>query len=95
MNISSTNSASLAGIPLSLQSTRPRGSEDRSVAPVERRNQTQEYLVPDAPKNEQRTDLDDKTEKKLGRIKEVQVAFMAALNIANSIEEQYLLEPII
>ena len=95
MNVSSATSANPASIPLSLQSTRPRGMEERSVSAVGPRTEPQEYLAPDAARSAPRIDLDDKTEKKLGRIKEVQVAFMAALSMANSIEEQYLLDPII
>ena len=95
MQVSASNASSLSSIPLSLQSTRPRNTEDRSVSAVGPRTEPQEYFIPDAPRSAPKVDLDDKTEKKLGRIQEVQVAFMAALNMANSIEEQYLLDPII
>ncbi len=95
MNVSSATSSSPASIPLSLQSTRPRSADGKPVSAVGPRAEPQEYLISDAPRSALKVDLDDKTEKKLGRIKEVQVAFMAALNMANSIEEQYLLDPII
>ncbi len=95
MNVSSASSSSPASIPLSLQSTRPRNNDNSPVSAVGPRTEPQEYFAPDASRSAPKVDLDDKTEKKLGRIKEVQVAFMAALNMANSIEEQYLLDPII
>lgn len=95
MQVSSTSNTSPASVPLSLQST-ARGNLDRPVAPVSSRSATQDYAPTSAKQPPVATiELDAGTEKKLSRIKEVQVAFRAALNIADSIESQFLLEPII
>jgi len=87
--VSSSSQTSPANIPLSLQSSRPHGREDRAVSAVVPRTTPQEYVPPPpAPISRPPVELDAGTEKKLSRIKEVQVAFRAALNIANLIEEQ-------
>ena len=96
MQVSSTSNSSPANIALSLQSTGGRGNVDRTVTAVGPRANPQEYVAPQrTPAPQQRISLDPVTEKKLSRIQEVQVAFKAALNIADTIESQYLLEPII
>lgn len=96
MQVSSTSNASPANIPLSLQSSQPRSHEERTVTAVGPRTVPPEYFVPQsAPAARLPENLDSTTEKKLSRIQEVQVAFRAALHIANLIEDQYLLEPII
>lgn len=96
MQVSSAGNSSPAQIALSLQSAKSRDNSDRSVTPVGPRAEPLDYPPP-VP---QRTassmiDVDAGTEKKLSRIKEVQVAFKAALSIADSIESQYLLDPIV
>ena len=95
MQVSSASNANPGSIPLSLQSTRARSNVDRTVTAVGPRTEPQEYVLQPTPTAEPKINLDAGTEKKLSRIKEVQVAFKAALNIANSIENQYLLDPII
>jgi hypothetical protein len=96
MQVSSSSQTSPANIPLSLQSSRPHSREDRTVSAIVPRSAPQECVPPPpAPISHPPVELDPGTEKKLSRIKEVQVAFRAALNIANSIEEHYLLDPII
>jgi hypothetical protein len=95
MEVSSTTHSSLSKIPLSLQSARPRQDSDSTVAAVGPNTEHPDHVFQSASNPEPRLNLDDGTEKKLNRIKEVQVAFHAALNIANSIESQYLLDPII
>ncbi|MBI2949559.1 MAG: hypothetical protein HYY23_18130 [Verrucomicrobia bacterium] len=96
MQVSSTSNTSPANISLELQAAKSRSKNDLPVAAVGPRTEAQEYL-PQArvPARAPAVNLDAGSEKKLGRIKEVQVAFKAALNMANSIEDQYLLEPII
>ena len=96
MQVSSASTASPANIPLSLQSSGLRSNVERTVTGVGPRTGPQEYVpAPPTPPRPSRIDLDEGTEKRMGRIKEVQVAFRAALNMANSIEDQLLLDPII
>lgn len=96
MQVSSTNSSGIAGLPLALQSARSRNNAGApAVSAVGRQVESHENLSQSSNEIEPKISLDSGTEKKLGRIKEIQIAFKAALSAADSIQSQYLLDPII
>lgn len=95
MQVSSSNLSKLSSVPLALQPARPRGMGEPTVEAVGERSEPQERFTQPPAHSTSIAHLDSGTEKNLGRIKEVQTAFQAALNITTSIEEQYLLDPII
>ncbi|MBI4657951.1 MAG: hypothetical protein HY735_03725 [Verrucomicrobia bacterium] len=95
MQVSPSNLSNLSNIPLALQAAPLRNLTDPTVAAVSKRTEAQEDYYQAGAHSSGVTDLASDTEKRLGRIKEVQVAFKAALNITASIEEQYLLDPIV
>lgn len=93
MQIASAGNSNLANIPVSLQSTRSRSGTGRNVDPVGPRTESEPYLAQPTPNS--KVDLDPSTEKRLDRIKEVQVAFKAALGVTDFIQNEYLLDPIL
>lgn len=96
MQVSSARSSSLANLPLSLHSAKPDANTERSVGAIVPRIQAPEYSVPSPTEaRAQQIDLDPGTEKKLSRIKEVQIAFQAAMNLTDHINSQFLLDPIV
>ena len=95
MQVSSASNAGRASISLALQSTRSQRETDTTVTAVGPHPDPQEYVSQLVSRSQAGVNLDSGTEKKLNRIKEIQVAFSAAKDIADSIESQYLLEPIV
>ncbi len=71
------------------------GAADKTVMAVGPRPAPEEYVSQTGSGPQPGISLDAGTEKKLSRIQEVQVAFRAALTLADSIDDQYLLEPIL
>ena len=95
MQVSSASNSSPANTAFSLQSTATRGNVDRTVTAVGPRANPQEYVAPKPPTPTQpQINVDAATEKKLSRIQDLQVTFEAARSIVDSIDREYLLEPI-